>query len=93
MCRSSRERNIHSDFSRLARLLTGESVGLVLGGGGARGAAHIGMIQAIQVKHISQSHSTFKFSCTAVDVILIDVILIDFWCLWIGNVTGSRNSD
>lgn len=42
------ERNIHSDFSRLARLLTGESVGLVLGGGGARGAAHVGMIQAIQ---------------------------------------------
>ena len=45
------ERNIHSDFSRLARLLTGESVGLVLGGGGARGAAHVGMIQAIQVIH------------------------------------------
>lgn len=43
------DRNIHSDFSRLARLLTGESVGLVLGGGGARGAAHVGMIQAIQV--------------------------------------------
>ncbi|CAH0558713.1 unnamed protein product [Brassicogethes aeneus] len=40
--------NIHSDFSRLARWLTGKSVGLVLGGGGARGAAHIGMIKAIQ---------------------------------------------
>ncbi|CAG0883270.1 unnamed protein product [Darwinula stevensoni] len=37
-----------SDFSRLARLLTGTSVGLVLGGGGARGAAHVGMIKAIQ---------------------------------------------
>lgn len=46
---SQLERNIHSDFARLARLLTGESVGLVLGGGGARGAAHVGMIQAIQV--------------------------------------------
>jgi lysophospholipid hydrolase len=43
------EVNIHSDFSRLARWLTGTSVGLVLGGGGARGAAHIGMIKAIQV--------------------------------------------
>ncbi|KAK6631772.1 hypothetical protein RUM43_013836 [Polyplax serrata] len=42
------EPNIHSDFSRLARWLTGTSVGLVLGGGGARGAAHIGMIKAIQ---------------------------------------------
>ncbi|CAL4105283.1 unnamed protein product, partial [Meganyctiphanes norvegica] len=39
--------NVHSDFSRLARVLTGTSVGLVLGGGGARGAAHIGMIKAI----------------------------------------------
>lgn len=26
--------NIHSDFSRLARFLTGKSIGLVLGGGG-----------------------------------------------------------
>lgn len=42
------EPNIHSDFSRLARWLTGNSVGLVLGGGGARGASHIGMIKSIQ---------------------------------------------
>lgn len=41
--------DIHSDFSRLARWLTGTSVGLVLGGGGARGSAHVGMIKAIQV--------------------------------------------
>lgn len=46
MCQS--EPNIHSDFSRLARWLTGKSVGLVLGGGGARGSAHVGMIKAIQ---------------------------------------------
>ncbi|XP_046669459.1 neuropathy target esterase sws isoform X2 [Homalodisca vitripennis] len=42
------EPNIHSDFSRLARWLTGTSVGLVLGGGGARGASHVGMVKAIQ---------------------------------------------
>uniref|UniRef100_A0A6B2ECE5 Neuropathy target esterase sws n=1 Tax=Phlebotomus kandelakii TaxID=1109342 RepID=A0A6B2ECE5_9DIPT len=42
------EPNLHSDFSRLARWLTGNSVGLVLGGGGARGAAHVGMLKAIQ---------------------------------------------
>ncbi|CAG7837535.1 unnamed protein product [Allacma fusca] len=42
------EPNVHSDFSRLARWLTGTSVGLVLGGGGARGAAHVGMIKSIQ---------------------------------------------
>ncbi|KAH8419963.1 hypothetical protein KR009_004462 [Drosophila setifemur] len=41
------EPNMHSDFSRLARWLTGNSIGLVLGGGGARGAAHIGMLKAI----------------------------------------------
>ena len=41
--------NVHSDFCRLARILTGTSIGLVLGGGGARGAAHIGMIKAIKV--------------------------------------------
>ncbi|XP_053205930.1 patatin-like phospholipase domain-containing protein 6 [Panonychus citri] len=38
---------VHSDLSRLARCLTGTSVGLVLGGGGARGSAHAGMIKAI----------------------------------------------
>ncbi|CAL7947846.1 unnamed protein product [Xylocopa violacea] len=41
------EPNVHSDFSRLARWLTGTSVGLVLGGGGARGAAHVGMLKAV----------------------------------------------
>ena len=39
--------DIHSDFSRLARMITGTSVGLVLGGGGARGCSHVGMIKAI----------------------------------------------
>lgn len=39
--------NIHSDFARLARFLTGTSIGLVLGGGGARGCSHVGMIKAI----------------------------------------------
>ncbi|XP_060559524.1 patatin-like phospholipase domain-containing protein 7 isoform X2 [Ruditapes philippinarum] len=36
-----------SDMSRLARFLTGTSVGLVLGGGGARGLSHIGIIRAM----------------------------------------------
>ena len=40
--------NIHSDFCRLARHIAGLSVGLVLGGGGARGAAHVGMMKAIR---------------------------------------------
>ncbi|KAG0307412.1 phosphatidylcholine and lysophosphatidylcholine phospholipase [Linnemannia gamsii] len=37
-----------SDFARLARRLTGQTVGLVLGGGGARGIAHIGVIKALE---------------------------------------------
>ncbi len=37
-----------ADFRRLARLLTGRRVGLVLGGGGARGYAHIGIIHAFK---------------------------------------------
>lgn len=36
------------DFKRLARLLTGRAFGLVLGGGGARALAHVGVIRAIQ---------------------------------------------
>jgi lysophospholipid hydrolase len=30
-----------NDFSRLARRICGKSIGLVLGGGGARGVAHL----------------------------------------------------
>jgi len=34
-------------FARLARLLTGNGVGIVLGGGGARGYAHVGVLKAL----------------------------------------------
>jgi NTE family protein len=37
----------HTDFDRLARLLAGRAVGVVLSGGGARGFAHLGVIQAL----------------------------------------------
>ena len=36
-----------SDISRLARMVTGRAVGLALGGGGARGLAHIGVLAAL----------------------------------------------
>ncbi len=36
------------DFGRLARSLSGRAVGLVLSGGGARGLAHIGVLQALE---------------------------------------------
>uniref|UniRef100_A0A8C1VMS6 lysophospholipase n=1 Tax=Cyprinus carpio TaxID=7962 RepID=A0A8C1VMS6_CYPCA len=38
----------HSDFSRLTRVLTGNSIALVLGGGGARGCSHVGVIKAME---------------------------------------------
>ncbi len=35
------------DFARLARCLIGTGIGLVLGGGGARGFAHLGVLRAL----------------------------------------------
>ncbi|CAK7913123.1 lysophospholipase Nte1p [[Candida] anglica] len=39
-----------NDFLRLARLLSNEAVGLVLGGGGSRGISHVGIVVALE-KH------------------------------------------
>lgn len=36
------------DFARLARFLTGKAVGVVLGGGGAKGFAHVGVLRALE---------------------------------------------
>jgi predicted acylesterase/phospholipase RssA/CRP-like cAMP-binding protein len=40
------------DFSRLARVLSKRSIGLVLGGGGARGMAHLGVLRALEERGI-----------------------------------------
>lgn len=40
------------DYARLARYLTGRAVGVVLGGGGARGFAHLGVLRAMQEANI-----------------------------------------
>lgn len=39
-------------IERLARIISGHSLGLVLSGGGARGLAHIGLIRALEEKKI-----------------------------------------
>lgn len=39
-----------NDFNRLARILSNEAVGLVLGGGGSRGISHLGVVMALE-KH------------------------------------------
>jgi predicted acylesterase/phospholipase RssA/CRP-like cAMP-binding protein len=41
-----------SGFARLARILRGKGIGLVLGGGGMRGSAHAGIIQALRELNI-----------------------------------------
>lgn len=46
---ASQQRN---DYARLARRLCGQSVGLILGGGGARGISHIGVIKALEEQGI-----------------------------------------
>ena len=39
--------NAAEDIARLGRFITGKAIGLVLGGGGARGLAHIGVLKAL----------------------------------------------
>jgi NTE family protein len=41
-----------ADVPRIARMLTGRGVGLVLSGGGARGFAHIGIVKALREANI-----------------------------------------
>ncbi|KAF9155339.1 phosphatidylcholine and lysophosphatidylcholine phospholipase [Actinomortierella ambigua] len=47
-----RDGGLKNGFARLARLLTGHSVGVVLGGGGARGIAQLGVIQTLEKAEI-----------------------------------------
>ena len=44
--------NTSKDIDRFCRTLTGNSIGLVLSGGGARGFAHMGVIKALQESNI-----------------------------------------
>ena len=45
-------RDHDSDLQRVARVLTGQSVGLVLSGGGARAYAHVGAIRALRERGV-----------------------------------------
>lgn len=46
-----------NDFSRLARRLCGKSIGLVLGGGGARGLSHIVRFSVSLLNRLVDNHS------------------------------------
>jgi hypothetical protein len=58
--------DIHSDLSRLGRRITGTSVGLVLGGGGARGCSHVGMIKVAGGGALEQ-FDWIQLYCTVTD--------------------------
>ncbi|KAI8990604.1 patatin-domain-containing protein [Trametes punicea] len=45
-----------SDFARLARRICGKSIGVVLGGGGARGLSHLGVLRALEDYGIPVDH-------------------------------------
>lgn len=57
-CSAQKHHHIASikDVERLARLLTGNAVGIVLSGGGARGFAHIGVVKALRETGIPIDH-------------------------------------
>jgi NTE family protein len=44
--------DVHSDFDRLARLITGHAVGVVMAGGGARSFTHIGVVKALRASGV-----------------------------------------
>ncbi|MEQ8857069.1 MAG: cyclic nucleotide-binding and patatin-like phospholipase domain-containing protein [Pseudomonadales bacterium] len=46
VCHIRHERR--SDYARLGRILSGRAIGVVLGGGGARGFAHLGALKALE---------------------------------------------
>lgn len=46
-------KNNTSDAARFCRIMTNKAVGLVLGGGGAKGYAHIGALQALMENNIA----------------------------------------
>lgn len=70
------------DTARLARSLTGRAVGLVLGGGGARGFAHLGLLRALEEQRIpidvvgGASMGAFLGALTAVGYSAADVTRI-----------------
>lgn len=49
---------VRADYARIARTITGHATGVVLGGGGARGFAHVGAIRALQENGVDIDHAS-----------------------------------
>lgn len=63
-------KNHLQDFSRMCRRITGQSIGLVLGGGGARGLAHLGVIKALNEAGIQGENLLLIKGISLISVIL-----------------------
>lgn len=77
-----------SDCNRLARILTNNAVGLCLGGGGARGISHLGVLQALEESGIpvdiigGTSIGAFIGGCYAKDNAFMTMFpIVKAWCL------------
>ncbi|KXN88897.1 Lysophospholipase NTE1 [Leucoagaricus sp. SymC.cos] len=94
------QRSPHTnDFARLARRLCGKSIGLVLGGGGARGIAHLGLIRALEengipidhiltLLHLQQGHEFNRSLYKA----FYDLHIEDMWLPYFCNTTNIMTS-
>lgn len=62
---------VDEDFSRIARHIAGKARGVVLGGGGSRGLAHLGLLDALENRHAGidviggTSQGAFMAACYA----------------------------
>ena len=59
----------HSDIARLARRITGTSVGLALGGGSARGLSHVGTIKAFT--EAGELNTVLRYYCALIGILFV----------------------
>jgi len=62
------------DYRRLARCIAGMAIGLVLGGGGARGLAHIGVVRALREANIPID----KIGGTSMGAVIASLVAMDY---------------
>lgn len=84
------------DWARLARILSGQAVGFVMAGGGARGFAHLGVMQALEESGFEwdlvggTSIGAVMAACAAIDLPVARVLEVTARAFAI-NPTGDWN--
>ena len=82
-----RERELDADVERMARRLTGRSIGIVLSGGGARAFAHIGVLEELtaagvnldRVAGVSMGAFVGALFASGLDAEEIDALCFEEW--------------